>query len=164
MRKLFVIAAITLLLNACVNGFQQNYQAFVNTQAAPGLVLLAEGALPILTKSDDLKQDVSMAKSQGYIVIGEASFNGELESVDNLISQAKAVKATMVIYSSSYTDTQTISTTSYVPVDSTTVSSGRYGDKKYSEVSTTSGVVPVPTISQVRNFDQRAVFLVKSRK
>jgi len=163
-RVALVAVAVTILLAGCVNSFKQNYRPFIDTQTAPNLILLTEGATPLITKSEDVQRDVAAAKANGYIVIGEAAFNGELQSVDNLIEQAKAVKATMVIYSAKYTDTQLDTYTKYVPVDSTTISSGRYGDKSYQGVSTTSGLVPVPEITQVRNFDQSAVFLVKSRK
>lgn len=166
MRKIIsVVAAIaaTLVLAACVNGFKHNYHSVVNTEGNTNLALLTEGASPQVTKSENVTQDVANAKAQGYIVIGEASFNGELQPVDNIVNQAKAVKATLVIYSSRYTDTETVTSTSYVPVDTTTYSTGRYGGKNYDEVSSTSGLVAVPQVSQVRNFDQHAVFLVKSR-
>jgi len=167
MKKMLVAlatVAVTFLLAGCVNSFKQNYRPFIDTQTAPNLVLLTEGATPLVNKSENVQQDVAAAKANGYIVVGEASFNGELQSIDNLVEQAKAVKATLVIYSTKYTDTQRVSYTNYVPADSTTITSGRYGDKRYQEISTTSGLVPVPEISEVRNFDQSAVFLVKTRK
>lgn len=159
-----VAMAAAILLSACVNNFKQNYLPFIDTQTAPNLVLLTEGATPLINKSEDVQQEVAAAKARGYIIVGEAVFNSELQPIDNLIEQAKAVKATMVIYSAKYTDTQTESYTRYVPVDSTTISSGMYGDKSYQGISTTSGLVPIPEVTQVRNFDQRAVFLVKTRK
>jgi hypothetical protein len=163
MRKIISVIAVTLLLASCVNSYKQNYRPFVNTEANTNLELLTEGATPIVNKSTNVSQDVANAKAQGYIVVGESTFNGELQPIDNLINQAKAVKATMVIYSANYTDTETVTSTSYVPVDTTTYSAGRYGGRNYDDVSTTSGLVPVPTVSQVRNFDQHAVFLVKAR-
>jgi len=167
MRKILAVLVVTataILLAACVNNFKQNYRPFVDTATTPGLVLLTEGATPIVTKSDDVQQEVNRAQTNGYIVVGEAEFNGELQSVSNLIEQAKAVKATLVIYTNRYTDTETVTSTKYVPVDTTTRTSGRHGGRRYDETSTTSELVPVPEITQVRNFDQRAVFLVKARR
>lgn len=161
MKNIFVVIAATFLLASCINSYQQNYRQFVDTQANPNLQLLAEGATPLVTRSDNVQQDVAIAKSNGYIVVGESSFNGELQSIDNLIAQAKAVKATMVIYSSRFTDTQLVTSNRYVPRDTTTYTSGRYGGKKYEETSTTSGLVAIPEITEVRNFDQYAVFLVR---
>lgn len=164
MRKILIALAATLLLASCVNNFKQNYHPFIDTQTTPNLVLLTEGATPLVNKSDDVQQDVAAAKSNGYVVVGEATFNGELQSVSNLIEQAKAVRATLVIYSTRYTDTETVTSTRYVPADTTTYSSGRYRGSRYEETTTTSGLVPVPEVSQVRNFDQHAVFLVKALK
>lgn len=163
MKNIIVAIAAALLLASC-NSYKENYRQFVDTQTNPNLQLLAQGATPLVTKSQNVQQDVAIAKSNGYIVVGESSFNGELQSVDNLIAQAKNVKATMVIYSSKYTDTQLITTHRYVPRDTTTYTSGRYEGKKYEETSTTSGLVAIPEISEVRNFDQNAVFLVRTKK
>src|SRR5947209_3719521 len=138
MKKILAVAAATIFLTACVNSYQQNYRPFINTQAAPNLELLAEGATPLIIKSDDIKKDIANAKAEGYIVIGESSFNGELQSQRNLMKQAKEVRATLVFYSANYTDTETVTTTSYVPSDTTTYSSGRYGRKSYEETTTTS--------------------------
>lgn len=164
MKNILVAVAATFLLASCINSYQQNYRQFVDTQTAPNLQLLAEGATPLVTKSNNVRQDVAAAKSNGYIVVGESSFNDELQSLDNLIAQAKTVKATMVIYSSKYTDTQLITSNRYVPRDTTTYTSGKFGDKKYEETSTTSGLVAIPQITEVRNFEQQAVFLVRPRK
>lgn len=167
MRKILVtlaVAATAVLLASCVNNYKQHYRPFIDTATTPDLVLLTEGATPIVTNTEDVQQEVSRAKANGYIVVGEATFNGELQSVSNLIEQAKAVKATLVIYSTRYTDTETVTSTKYVPADTTTYSSGRYGGRRYDETTTTSGLVPVPEVSQVRNFDQRAVFLVKTSR
>lgn len=164
MKKVLPVIAMTLVLAACVNLYKQNYQSSIDSQAATHLQLLAEGATPIVMKTEDMEAAIAKAKADGYVEVGQASFNNELQSIDNLVDQAKAVRATMVLYTNKYTDTQTVTSTSYVPIDTTTITAGRYDGKRYEETSTSSRMVPVPTVTQVRNFDQRAVFFAKSKR
>lgn len=165
MKWRMIIIGVSCLLSACVNSFQQNYHSYLQEEPQVSLQFLTPGATPMLYKSNDVQADVADAKNKGYIVIGEARFNGELEPDSHVIEQAKAVKATMVIYASRYTDTQTVTRTMYLPNSSTTSTSGQVNNKKgtatYNEVSKTSGTRAVPVATQIRNFEQQAVFLVK---
>lgn len=164
MKKILPLIAMTLLLTACVNAYKQNYFSLIDTQKATHLQLLSENATPTVMKTEDMQAAIAKAKADGYVEVGEASFNGELQSVDNLIEQAKAVRATLVVYANKYIDTQTVTSTSYEPVETKTITSGRYGGERYEKTSTSSSRIPVPTVTQIRNFDQRAVFFVKPRR
>lgn len=86
MRKILatsVVLAAAMLLASCVNNYKQNYRPFIDTQSRPDLMLLTEGATPIVTNTEDVQQEVSRAKANGYVVVGEATFNSELQPVSN---------------------------------------------------------------------------------
>lgn len=167
MRKVLTIVA-AVMLTACANGFQQFYKPFADTRTMPDVELLAEGATPTIYRSEDLKRDVGIARSKGYVAVGESSLNGAIQAEANLIVQAKSVRATMVLLSSKFTDTRSITTPLFLPNNRTTYSSGTvngaYGSANYNGSSTTYGTTVVPLTTQQQRYDQNAVFFVKSTK
>ena len=86
----------------------------------PDVELLAEGATPAIYRSDDLKRDVSIARSRGYVLVGESALNGQIQSEAALIAQAKAVRATMVLLATKFTNTQTVTVPLFLPNNQTT--------------------------------------------
>ena len=166
--RIIVAVILAALLAACANGFKQYYKPYADTATMPDVELLAEGANPAIFRSDDVKRDANIARSKGYVLIGESSLNGQIQSESALISQAKAVRASMVLISSKFTGTQTVTTPLFLPNNQTTYSSGTvngtYGSANYNGTSTTYGTTVVPITSQQQRFDQDALFFVKSTK
>jgi len=167
MRTVFLIATVALLAG-CANGFQQYYKPVEDARTMADVELLADGATPTIRRTDDMRRDVGIVRSQGYEAIGQSAFNGRIQSEEQLITQAKSVRATLVLLSASFTGTQNISTPLFLPTSQTTYSTGRvngaYGSAGYSGSSTTYGTAVVPITTQQQKYDQNAVFFVKSTK
>ncbi|MCX7241266.1 MAG: PDZ domain-containing protein [Burkholderiales bacterium] len=167
MRRILAIS-VAALLTACANGFQQFYKPYADTKTMPDVELLAEGATPAIYRSADLKRDVSIARSRGYVLVGESSLNGQIQSEAALVAQAKTVRATMVLLATKFTNTQTVTVPLFLPNNQTTYSSGTvngtYGSANYNGTSTTYGTTVVPLTSQQQRFDQDALFFVKSTR
>lgn len=167
MRKVLLIAAV-VMLTGCANGFQQYYKAHKDADTMTDVARLADGATPVIQRSDDMKRDVGIALSKGYVIIGQSSLNGSVQSDALLITQAKTVRATLVLLSSNFTETRNITTPLFLPNNQTTYSTGRvngaFGGANYNTSSTTYGTTVVPITTQQQRYDQNAVYFVKSTK
>ena len=105
--RIFVCIFFLLALSACGAGqFGKTYRGYLTPEEAADVVMLGEGQEPNLIRSDDIDRDVRFYREHNYIVIGESSFNGVQENPENAVRQAEEVKATHVIVSSAYTDTE----------------------------------------------------------
>ncbi len=166
MRLLTALVAC-VVLTACASGYQRFYKPEVDARTLPDVQLLGEGERPKIFSSNDLQRDVKIAMSKGYRSIGVSSFNGQIESEQAVVNQAKAVGAVLVLVNSTFTESRTISTPLFLPNNQTTYSSGSvsgpYGSANYSGTSTTYGTRVVP-ITQQQRYDQAAVFFVKSTR
>ncbi len=157
-----------LLLSACASGFQQFYKPYVDAKTLTDVQLLGESDRPKIFSSNDMQRDVKIAVSKGYRPIGASSFNGQIESEQAVINQAKSVGAVLVLVNSKFTESRTITTPLFLPNNQTTYNSGSvygtYGSANYSGTSTTYGTTVVPITTQQQRYDQTAVFFVKSTK
>lgn len=174
--RVIVTVLLAVMLTACANSFKQFYKPYADPLTMQDVELLPEGANPAIYKSDDLKRDVGIALSKGYVMVGEASLNGALQSEAALVSQAKAIRATMVLIVTKFTDTRTVTTPLLLPNNQTTYNAGNtfgtvnnaYGranyNGNYSGTSTTYGTTVVPITTQQQRYDQNALFFVKSTR
>ncbi|MBE0612092.1 MAG: hypothetical protein IH604_00345 [Burkholderiales bacterium] len=164
MRRITTITGC-IVLTACASGFQQFYKPFVDARTIPGVQLLGNGETPKVYSSNDLQRDIRVAKSKGYWPIGASSFNGQLESEQAVINQAKAVGAVLVLVNSKFAESRTITTPLFLPNNQTTYNSGyingTYGSANYYGTSTTYGTTVVPLTTTQQRYDQSAVFFVK---
>ena len=60
---------------------------------------------PVVIKGENYKDDINNMINNGFWPIGYSYFNGKLERVEDVIKQAKKVKATHVLIYTKYTDT-----------------------------------------------------------
>ena len=166
--RLITVIVTCLVLNACASGYQQFYKPYVDAKTLPDVQLLKDGDKPEIFSSDDMQRDVKIAISRGYRPIGASSFNGQIESEQAVIHQAKSIGAILVLVNLKFTESRTITTPLFLPNNQTTYNSGSvygtYGSANYSGTSTTYGTTVVPITSQQQRYDQTAVFFVKSTK
>lgn len=166
--RLVTTIVTCLVLTACASGFQQFYKPYVDAKTLPDVQLLGEGDKPKIFSSNDMQRDVKIAESKGYRPIGASSFNGQIESEQAVINQAKSVGAVLVLVNSKFTESRTITTPLFLPNNQTTYNSGSvygtYGSANYSDTSTTYGTTVVPITSHQQRYDQTAVHFVKSTK
>lgn len=161
--------SVLLLLSACGTGqFGSTYQGYLTPQRAANVVLLAEGQEPELILSNDIDRDVLSYREHNYVVIGESSFNGLQEDPKNAVRQAEEVQATHVIVSAAYTDTESRIDYDYQDVYSTVfvnqVKTVDGREVSVQETVTVRDTVSVPYVRQYDNFDQWAVFMVRSNE
>jgi C-terminal processing protease CtpA/Prc len=168
MRVLLILTTI-LLLSACGAGqFGTSYRSYMDPRLSADVVPLAEEQKPILIRSNDLNKDVKLYREHNYIVVGESAFNGIKENEDRAKKQAEEVGATHVVVSSEYTDTQ-----SYLAYDYQDFYRTVYVDRvrkvegkkvRYTEAVTVRDTVTVPYTRYYDNFNQWAVYMVKSNR
>jgi hypothetical protein len=181
MMKISIMVLMATLLVGCVqSGYKHFYKPCVDATTIPELQLLENDQEPQLIRTNNFDRDVLVLQSKNYIPIGYSSFNGGYEDIKNAAAQAKRIKATIVLVSSRYTNTQTTTSTLLLPdnqvtyhsgdANATTIynNSGGLGSSNtystYSGTSTTYGTKAVPITSQQRRYDQYAVYLVRSTK
>lgn len=167
--RIVVYFCFLLALSACGAGqFGETYRGYLTPDEAATVVMLGEGQEPNLIRSADIDRDVRFYREHNYIVIGESSFNGLQESPENAVRQAKEVKATHVIVSSAYTDTENRVDYDYQDVYSTVfvnrVANVDGQRVNVQEAVTVRDTVTVPYMRQYDNFDQWAVYMVKSNR
>lgn len=167
MKRIILCSLAAILLSGCAtSGYKQFYQPYADQSTLAGLVLLKDGESPSIWRTEDLPSEVKKGISKGYKIIGQSSFNGALEGNNGIIAQAKAVKATHVVISSSFSETRTITTPLVMPTTSTTYNSGTvssgYRAANYSGTSTTYGSTVVPMTTQQNRYEQVGVFMAKS--
>lgn len=167
MRQITTVFACFILV-ACASGYQQFYKPYIDARTLPDVQLLGNGDAPKVFSSNDIERDVKIAISKGYRPIGESSFNGEIESEQAVVNQAKSVGAVLVLVNSKFTESRTITTPLFLPNSQTTYNSGSvygtYGGANYSGTSTTYGTTVVPITTHQQRYDQTAVYFVKSTR
>lgn len=166
MRVLSALMLCVGLVACATNDYQQFYKPYADAKTLSDVRLLGQGESPTVYSSTDLKRDVKILRSKGFVSIGYSAFNGAIGSEDQLIDQARDVGALVVLVNSNYTDTQTTTVPLFLPNISTTYSSGSvYGSggyAGYSGSSTTYGNTVVPLTSQQQRYDQTAIYFIKS--
>jgi hypothetical protein len=160
-----------LLITGCAtNGYHKFYRPDANVSTSDDIELLADNAEPEIVQvpAREVKQTALSLVSKGYMRIGHSSFNGVMQNLDDAKTQAKRLRALLVLVWSDYTATQTSTTPLYMPTTSTTYGSGTvtagstFGT--YSESSTTYGGTYVPVTRQYRLYDQGAMYFVKDTR
>ncbi|MBL4601996.1 MAG: PDZ domain-containing protein [Emcibacteraceae bacterium] len=167
--RIFVCLSALLMLSACGTGqFGSSYRGYLTPEIASNVVMLGVEQEPILIRSNDIDRDVMKYREHNYVVIGESAFNGFEESEQNAVRQAKEVMATHVVVSSEYTDTESRIEYDYQDVYTTvfvsrvkTVNGERVAVQ---EAVTVRDTITVPYMRHYDNFDQWAVYMVKSNQ
>lgn len=181
MKKICLFFLVLLIQGCAQSGYKTFYSPYVDVKTLTEVELLLEGEEPKVFGSDNFKRDTAILRSRNYIPIGYSSFNGGYEDTTNAKNQAKFVKATIVLVSSEYTNTQTTTSTLLLPDNKTTYHSGTANAQTtynkngtyvgssntngvYSGTSTTYGTKAIPITTNQRRYDQSAVYFVKSNK
>ena len=163
-----LILTLVFILSGCASGYQKFYKPYADAKTLQDVQTLLPNDKPKIFASDDLARDVRIARSKGYIVVGVSSFSGERESDRGIIEQAQQNGAVMVIFSSKFAGTKTITTPLFLPNNKTTYSSGTVngtgGSANYSGTSTTYGTTVVPFTTEQQRYNQAAVYFVKSTR
>lgn len=164
----FIIGILILIsLSACGAGqFGTSYRSYLDPVNMADVIMLEEKQEPIVIPSNDIDQTVQTYREHNYLIIGESAFNGIKESSSNAKRQAKDAGATHVIISAEYTDTQSELAFNYQTNYRTIyVNRIKMVDDKpvhYTEAVTIRDTVAVPYTRYYNNFDQAAVYLVRS--
>ena len=178
MKNFFILITALILSGCATSGYQQFYNESVDTTTLPNPILLKDGEDPEILGSNDLERDIQTLRAKRYAVIGSSSFNGSFEKENNVAEQARRVGATLVLIQSEYTNTQTTTSTLYMPSTNTAYTTGKatsstnlntntgiYGtantNTNYNQTTTFQGSKAIPITRHQRRFDQTAVYLVK---
>jgi len=169
LRFLFLMVTSLFLSGCASSGYKTFYEGYFDPAEYKDEVrTLGKNEEPEVFTSNNLERDVLVMRSRNYSVVGVSSFNGAYEDLANAKAQAKRVGAAIVLVKSAYTDTQTNSTTLFLPDNQTTYYSGSaYGSGGYaygSGTATTYGTKAVPFTSTQRRYDQTAVYFVRHKE
>ncbi|MBT6031175.1 MAG: serine protease [Kordiimonadaceae bacterium] len=167
--RIFISVCLLFLLAGCgAGGFGSSYKAYMDPLMSPDVIALGEEEEPNLLRSNDLDHDVTLYREHNYVVVGESAFNGIQENQKNALKQAKNVGATHVIVTSEYTDTQSHLAYDYQDYYRTIyvnkVRSVNGKNVRVNEAVTIRDTVAVPYTRFYDNYDQAAVYLVKSAR
>ena len=86
--KNLIIGLMLLLLSGCASGYSKFYTQRVDESGINDLETLKVDQTPIIVKTGDLKHEVERYLAKNFAIIGESSFNGGMESDENIISKA----------------------------------------------------------------------------
>lgn len=178
MNRIILLAILFMLTGCAASGYQQFYNPYVEVSVLPEPEVIQEGQEPEVYGTDNFERDIRALRAKKYVALGYSSFNGGYEDTKDAQAQAKKVGATIVLVNSEYTNTQTTTSTLFLPDNRTTYHSGSanaystynngyggYGNVNtnatYSGTSTTYGTKAVPITSHQRRYDQTAVYLIK---
>ena len=106
---------LLLIVSGCASGYSKFYTQRADGEFIYNLETLKENQTPVIVKTNDLWSEVERYLAKNFSVIGESHFNGTMESDENIISQAKDVKATLVVQTSGFVTTQLVSTPLFTP-------------------------------------------------
>jgi len=141
---------------------------------------LQAGEEPEIKADNNVENDMIAMMTEGYVAIGASSFNGKMESLDNVKNQAKNIGATNVLVYSKFTNTVSgsipittyspgkyVTTNNYGNFSANTYGSGGYSSNTYGNYSGTSSTyIPgspntnyVPY--NVQRYEQTATFWIK---
>lgn len=182
MRVSIIILALGILSGCAQSGYTKFYQPYFDAKAIPDTELLTPDQEPEVFGTDNFDRDIKTLRAKRYLVVGYSSFNGGYEDTKNAARQAKRIGATVVLVNSQYTNTQTTTSTLFLPDNKTIYHSGSANSNTsynsaysgylgtsstnayYSGTSTTYGTKAIPITSNQRRYDQSAVYLVKSNQ
>lgn len=180
--KVAIFIFLAIQITGCGNAYKKFYTSVIDTKTSTDLVLLEEDQDPIIYYSKDLSADIYTLKAKNWVVVGYSSFIGQLNRKNNPGRWAKVLGATMVLTTSKYKNTKTYSGVNAVNntqvtqhqgnVSGNTTYTNRYNhyvgssnsSGNYSGTTTTQTTNYIPYSYQVDNYDQGAVFFVKSKK
>lgn len=180
MRALFAVCLVAL--TGCAhNGYREFYHPNFDPKNPPvpttDLIYLDQNEKPQIFSTNDLQRDVKIARSKYWLPIGYSSFNGPMGTQDQLLSQAQALGAPMVLVTSQFTENRTITTPLFIPNNQTTYYNGTtngqiYGSYGYNAnynsnttgTATTYGTTVVPITKTQTRYDQTAVYFVRSSR
>jgi len=143
--RIFLALMVVVMISGCASGYQKFYKSEVDGKTSENIELLQPGQEPKVYGTNNFERDSKALFSKGYIRIGYSSFNGSFEDEKKVKAQAKRVGAYIVLIDSKYTNTQSTTSSLFVP-------NGTYG------------TLAVPITSHQRRFDQNAIFFAKYTK
>jgi hypothetical protein len=164
--KMFLFIISIFILTGCANNYSKFYTQQVDPKTLINVQFLDTSQEPRIIRTNNINRDVRSLMAKMYIPFGHSSFNGGYEDDVKLISFAKELRASIVIQSVQYSETQTSVVPFMMPNTNTTQMSGlvRSGNNygTYSGTATSYGSAVVPLTSHQRRYNQEAVFLVRS--
>ena len=110
MKKMLLMCLFAIFFVGCASSFKSFYNPWFNENYFPQEAYLKEGEEPVLMKTSDLDAKYREVTSRWYWCIGYSGFNGPNYSENavyrSIANFSKEVKAKVVIWSKSYTDTR----------------------------------------------------------
>lgn len=169
MKKMLFLLPLLFIFSSCANPYSNFYTdrtGGVDILENPNIIVPTDK--PNLIQGSNIKNDGMRMLENGYLLIGESSFNAGNVNQNMAIEHAKKVHADTVIVYSQYTNTLSGSMPLTVPNTQTSYHSGNiYGSgggfANYSGSSTTYGTSTTYMPYHVRRYDYYATFWIKAK-
>lgn len=166
MAKSLGAALLALTVTGCVNGYAQFYTPVPGMAQYQAELVPAQGEPRLIVSTGNQHNDIIAMFIKGYVPIGSASFNAQMNNISGALAQAKKIGAAYVVVSRKYTNTVQGVVPITVPTSQTSYSSGAvnafgsggfaYGS--YSGMTTTYGSKTTYMPYNISRYDQSAIF------
>lgn len=170
MRK--VAAVLLFALGGCTTSGFERFYAPVDRSNSTTRAEFYRGPPEISPSSGNGRQDIDDMWANGYVLIGQSSFNGPPEDNKNALSLAKKIGARFVIVISRYAYTRSGYTPITSPTTSTAIESGFFSvndfngptSGSFSGTITTQGQITSYIPHNVSRYDQDAGFFAAAER
>lgn len=173
MKKTVIMILATVSVSGCVtNPYSQFYQDYTGGTGVVGnpMLIVLEKEPVVQQGSDPLKDEMEMIRN-GYVLIGESSFNAGSVATSNAKYHARRVGAEIVLLYSQYTDTVSGSMPLTLPDtkhqrtygSASAYGSGGYANAYGSSHTTTYGTRTTYIPYNVQRYDYLATFWTRSK-
>ncbi len=169
MKKMLFLLPLLFIFSSCANPYSNFYTDLtggVDILENPNIIVPTDK--PNLIQGSNIENDGIRMLENGYLLIGESSFNAGNAHQNMAIEHAKKVHADTVIVYSQYTNTLSGSMPLTVPNTQTSYHSGNiYGSgggfANYSGSSTTYGTSTTYMPYHIRRYGYYATFWIKAK-
>jgi len=173
MKRIAIVLLAALALSGCVtNPYSQFYRDYTGGMGVAGnAMLIAPEKEPVIQQGSDPMRDGMEMMRNGFVLIGESSFNAGSVATSNAKYHARRVGAEIVLLYNQYTDTVSGSMPLTLPDTKTSTTygsasaygSGGYANAYGSSYTTTYGTKTTYIPYNVRRYDYLATFWTRSK-
>jgi hypothetical protein len=172
-RYTYLGVALALLAGCAANPYAKFYQPAPDEvlRTVPQRRVQAPPAVPELLRGNSPQEDLDALYAEGYVLVGQSSFNGPKLSSDDAVEQGKKIGADRVIVYGALASTEHTEIPLTLPTTQTSVTNGMataYGPAGSATAfgtatTTTYGTQTTYIPMTVRRYDALALYLVKEK-
>ncbi|GFO73342.1 hypothetical protein BJAS_P4099 [Bathymodiolus japonicus methanotrophic gill symbiont] len=164
-KNILILVLITIVLSGCSKDhFRNRFDTYYGSYASNERQNIPTLVLPKLIETNDINKKVADYKNRNYVVLGDSKFDGEWEARTKAIDLANKIGASIIIIQSKEISDISHRYSISVPTSNTSYHSGSVSTGiSYTGTSTTHGSLEIQGEYTVREYRQKAVFMIKGK-